>query len=155
MSQQTTNTNADRRKSTCHHCKKQGHYRKQCHLLKKQQKQTENNQSNAGNENSHANNSNPNTNNNKNSKRAKRKLKTVYPPSETCGKTNHSTEKFYFGANATSRPPPRHRRPERQKKQVQEGANQCNSNETPQAATQNLNLKCRVFTPELRLTDRR
>ena len=36
VSQQPTNTNADRPKPTCHHCKKPGHYRNQCRLLKKQ-----------------------------------------------------------------------------------------------------------------------
>ena len=36
VSQQPTNTNADRPKPTCHHCKKLGHYPNQCRLLKKQ-----------------------------------------------------------------------------------------------------------------------
>ena len=96
MNQQPTNNNADRPKPTCHHCKKSGHYRNQCRLLKKQRDQTENNENNPGNKNSDANNSNSNSNinnnnnNNKNSYRAKRKRKTVYPPFETCGKTNHS-----------------------------------------------------------------
>ena len=35
VSQQPTNTNADRSKSTCHHCKKPEHYRNQRRLLKK------------------------------------------------------------------------------------------------------------------------
>ena len=35
VSQQPTNTNADRPKATCHHCKKPGHYRNHCRLLKK------------------------------------------------------------------------------------------------------------------------
>ena len=143
VSQQPTNTNAERPKPKCHHCKKPGHYRNQCRLLKKQQEQTGNNQKNSGNKNSDANTSNQNSNvnnnnNNRNNNRAERKPKTVYPPCETCGKTNHSTEKCYFGANAANRPPPRHRRPERQN-QVQERANQNDSNESNQAATQNLN----------------
>ena len=110
--------------------------------------------------NSDANTSNPNgnvnypNNNNKNSNRAERKPKTVYPPCETCGKTNQPTEKCYNGANAANRPPPRHKRPERQN-QVQERADQNDSNETTQASAQNLNWKCYVLTPELRLTDRR
>ena len=142
VSQQPTNTNADRPKPTCHLCKKPGHYRNQCRLLKKQREQTENDQNNPGNKNSAANNSNPNgnvnnNNNKKNSNKAERKPKTVYPPCETCGKTNHATEKCYFGANAANRPPPRHRRPERQN-QVPERANQSDSNEAPQAAAQNL-----------------
>ena len=143
VSQQPTNTNVDRPKQTCHHCKKPGHYRNQCRLLKKQREQTENIQNNPGNKNSAANTSNPNsnvnnTNNNKNSNKAERKQKTVYPPCETCGKTNHSTEKCYFGANSANRPPLRHRRPERQN-QVSERANQSDTNEAPQAAAQNLN----------------
>ena len=143
VSQQPANTNADRPKPTCHHCKKPGHYRNQCFLLKKQREQTENNQNNPGNKNSGANTSNPNSNvtnnnNNKNNNRAERKPKTVYPPCETCGKTNHSTKKCYLGANASNRPPPRHRRPERQN-QVSQRANQSDTNETSQAAAQNLN----------------
>ena len=141
VSQQPTNTNADRLKPTCHHCKKPGHYKNQCGLLRKQREITENTQNIPGNNNSDPNNSNPNSNvnnnNNKNANRAKRKPKTVYPPCATCGKTKHSIEKSQFGANAANRPPPRHRRPERQN-QVQERANQSDSNETPQAAAQNL-----------------
>ena len=85
VSQQPTNTNADRPKPTCHHCKKPGHYRNQCRLLKKQREQTENNLNNPGNKNSDANTSNPNSNannnnNNRNNNRAVKKPKTVYPP---------------------------------------------------------------------------
>ena len=115
VSQQPTNTNADKLKPTCHHFKKPGHYRNQCRLLKKQREQTEIIQNIPGNKNSDANTSNPsnnvnnNDNNHKNSNRADRKPKTVYPPCETCGKTSHSTEKCYFGANAANGPPPRHR----------------------------------------------
>ena len=143
VSQQPTNTNADRPKLTCHHCKRPGQYRNQCRLLKKQREQTENNQNNPGNKNSDANTSNPNSNvsnnnDNKNSIRAERKPKTVYPPCDTCGKLYHSTEKCYFGANAANRPPPRHRRPERQN-QIPERANQSDNNEAPQAAAQSLN----------------
>ena len=107
VSQQPTNINADRPKPTCHQCKKPGHYRNQCRSMKKQREQTENNQNNPGKKNSDTNTSNPNSNvnknnNNRNSNRAERKPKTVYPPCETCGKTNHSTEKCYFGANAAN-----------------------------------------------------
>ena len=142
-SQQPTNTNADRPKPTCHHCTKPGHNRNQCRLLKKQRETTENNQNNPGNKNSDANTSNPNSNannnnNKRNKNRAERKPKNVYPPCETCEKTNQSTEKCYFGAIAANRPPPRHRRPERQN-QVPERANQNDSNEAPQAAAQKIN----------------
>ena len=68
---------------------------------------------------------------------AERKPKTLYPPCETCGKTNNSTEEYYYDANAANRLPSRHTRPERQN-QVQERANQNYSNETIQAAAQNL-----------------
>ena len=67
-----------------------------------------------------------------------KKPKTAYRPCETCGETNHATEKCYFGANAANRPLPRHRRPERQN-QVPERANQSDSDEAAHAATQNLN----------------
>ena len=144
VSHNTVNANTDKTKPTCHYCKKPGHYKKQCRLLIKQREQTENIQNNPGNKNRDANTSNPkgnvnNPNNNKrNSNRAERKPKTVYPPCETCGKTNHSTERCYHGANAANRPPPRQRRPERQN-QVQERADQNDSNEINQAAAQNLN----------------
>ena len=143
VSEQPTNTNADRPKPKFHHCKKPGNYRNQCRLLKKQLQQTENDQIYPGKKNSAANTSNPNgkvnnNNNNTNSNKAERKPKTVNPPCETCGKTNQSTEKCYFGANAANRPPPRHRRPERQN-QVPERANQSDSNDAPQATAQNIN----------------
>ena len=144
VSHNTVNANTDKTKPTCHYCKKPGHYKNQCRLLKKQREQTENNQNNPGNKNSDANTFNPNgnvnnpNNNNRNSNRAERKPKTVYPPCETCGKTNHSTERCYHGANAANRPPPRQRRPETQN-QIQERANQNDSKEINQAAAQNLN----------------
>ena len=141
VSQNTVNANADRTKPTCHYCKKPGHWKNQCRLLKKQREQTQNNQNNPGNKNSDANTSNRNgnvNNNDRNSNRADRKPKTVYPPCETCGKTNHSTEKCYHGANAANRSPPRQRRPERQN-QVRERASQNDSTENHQAAAQNLN----------------
>ena len=144
VSYNTANLIVDRTKPTCHYCKKPGHSGNQCRLLKKQRDQTENNQNNPGNKKSDANTSYPNgyvnnlENNNRNSNRAERKPKTVYPPYETCGKTNHSTEKCYNGANAANRPPPRQKRPKKQN-QVQERANQNDSNETSEAAAQNLN----------------
>ena len=113
-------------------------FRKQCRLLKKQREQTENIQNNPGNKNSDANTSNSNStvnnNHNKNGNRAQGKPKTVYLLCETCGKTNHSTEKCYYGANAANT---RHRKPETQN-QVQERASQNDSNETAQAPAQNL-----------------
>ena len=89
-------TNANQRATTV---KKLRKYRNQCRLVKREKEQTENTQNNPGSKNRGANKSIPNnnTNNNnsnnnyKNSNRAGRKPKTVSPPSETCGKTNHST----------------------------------------------------------------
>ena len=113
-------------------------------MFKKQREQTENDQNNPGNKNGDANTSNPNSNvnnennNSKNSNRGEKRPETIYPPSETCGKTDHSTEKGYFGANAANRPPPRHRRPQRQN-QAAERADQNDSNEAPQGTAQNLN----------------
>ena len=136
----TANTNADGPKSTYHHCKKPGHYRDQCRLLKKQREQTEINQNFSGKKNSDAITSNPssnanfNFNNNKNRYKVERRPKTVYPSCETCGKTNHSTVRGYYAANADNRP---HRRPERLN-QVQKTASPNDSNETLQAPTQKL-----------------
>ena len=147
VSQQPTNTKANRPKPTCQYCKKPGHYRNQCRFLKKQREQTENTQNNPGNKNSGANSFAPNSNvnnkinnnsNQKNGNSVGRKPKTVYPPCETCGKTNHSTEKCYFGDNAANRPPPQHRRPEGQN-QNEERENQIDSREVAQAAAPNLN----------------
>ena len=138
VSQQPTNTNADGPKPTCHHCKKPGHYRNQCRLLKKQRQQTENNQNNPENKNSDANTSDPNSNvnnnnNNRNSNRAEKSRKVFTHP------VRHVAKQTIPQRNATSEPmPPRHRRPERQN-QVSERANQSDTNEVPQPAAQNLN----------------
>ena len=111
VSQQPINTNAKKSKPTCHHCRKPGIYRNHCRLLKTQRERPEKNQNNPRNENSDANNCNQNrnvhniSNNNnkhKNSNRAEREPKTVYPQCETCGKTNHSAEKCYYGANTAN-----------------------------------------------------
>ena len=132
VSHHTANANADRPKPTCQHCERPGLYGNQCRLFKTQREQTENNQNIPGYENCDANTSYPNSNvnnhnNQKNSNRAERKPKIVYPPCETCGKANHSTEKCYYLANAANRPPPRHRRPEKQN-QVHKRINQIDSN---------------------------
>ena len=70
--------------------------------------QIDGNPDNAGNVNSDTNDSNPN--NHKND----RKSRTLYPPCETCGKTNHSTERCYVGANAANRPLPWKNKPQEQ-----------------------------------------
>ena len=58
------------------------------------------NRDNAGNVNSDTNDSNLND------QKIDRKSRTVYPPCATCGKTNHSAERCYVGANAANRPLP-------------------------------------------------
>ena len=70
--------------------------------------QIDGNPDNAGNINSDTNDSNPN--NHKND----RKSKTLYPLCETCGKTNHSAERCYVGANAANRPLPWKNKPQEQ-----------------------------------------
>ena len=89
-------------------------------------------------------NSNPNNKvsnntkaNNKNIQR-ERRSRPVFPPCETCGRTSHSTEKCYHGANAANRPPPRNGQPEGQK-QVEQRNAQNNSDGNVQAAAQILN----------------
>ena len=128
--QQGTQHNSEKPKPTCHHCKKPGHYRNQCRQLKRGKDQVQNNTDSAtNNKNSNGSaqtNSNPNQKetvankaNNANNQRDK-KTRPVFPPCETCGRTNHSTERCYLGANAAKRPPSRNRRPEGQN-QVQQG----------------------------------
>ena len=70
--------------------------------------QIEGNPDDAGNINSDANDSNANNH------KIERKSRTVYPPCETCGKTNHSTERCYVGANAANRPLPWKNKPQEQ-----------------------------------------
>ena len=97
----------------------------------KKSENTENTQNNPGNKNSDASNSNPNSNlnnnnnnhnNYKNSNGAERKPETVYLPYETCGKTNHSAERCYVGANAANRPLPWKSKPEEQSGHHQQDA---------------------------------
>ena len=144
--QQDTQQNSGKPKPTCHHCKKPGHYRNQCRQLKREKDQTHNNTNSATNNNGSAQtNSNPNNNkvtdnakgNNTNNQRD-RKPRPVFPPCETCGRTNHSTERCYLGANAANRPPPRNRRTEGQN-QAQQRNTQNNSDGNVQAAPQPLN----------------
>ena len=146
--QQDTRENSEKPKPTCHHCKKPGHYRNQCRQLKRRKDQVQNNTDSAtNNKNSNGNaqtNSNPNQKetvankaNNANNQRDK-KTRPVFPPCETCGRTNHSTERCYLGANAANRPPPRNRRPEGQN-QAQQRNTQNGSDGNVQTAAQPLN----------------
>ena len=70
--------------------------------------QIEGNPDNAGNIHSDTNDSNS-----KNPK-IDRKSRTLYTPCETCGKTNHSRERCYVGANAVNRPLPWKNKPQQQ-----------------------------------------
>ena len=146
VTQQTTQQNSEKPKQTCHHCRKPVHYRNQCRQLKRERDQTRKSTNRADKSNGGGQ-ANPNYNNGKvssdtsanntNNQKDKRS-RTVYPPCETCGRTNHSTEKCYLGANAADRPPPRNRRPEEQN-QVQQRNAQRNSDENVPAAAQTLN----------------
>ena len=70
--------------------------------------QIEGNPDDAGNINSDTNDSSPNN------YKFDRKSRTLYPPCETCGKTNHSTERCYVGANAANKPLPWKNKPQEQ-----------------------------------------
>ena len=146
--EQDTQQNTGKPKPTCHHCKKPGHYRNQCRQLKREKDQGQNNTdsaaNNKNNNGSAPTNSNPNNKapvankaNNTNNQRDRRP-RPVFPPCETCGRTNHSTERCYLGANAANRPPPRNKRPEGQN-QAQQGKTQNNSDGNVQAVAQPLN----------------
>ena len=122
VTQQAPQQNSNKPRPTCHHCRTPGHYQNQCRQLKREIDQTRSNTNSANNNNGSAQtNSNPsnnkvanNTKGNNINNQKDRKLRTVFPPCETCGRNNHSTEKCYLGANAADRPPPRNRRPEGQ-----------------------------------------
>ena len=78
--------------------------------------QIEGNKDDAGNINSDTNDSNPNNH------KIGRKSRTLYPPCETCGKTDHSTERCYVGANAENSPLPWKSKPEGQSGHHQQDA---------------------------------
>ena len=137
--------NSEKPKPTCHHCKKPGHYRNRCRQLKREKDQVQNNTdsaaNNKNNNGSAQTNSNPNHKapvankvNNTNNQRDRRP-RPVFPPCETCGRTNHSTERCYLGANAANRPPPKNRRPEGQN-QAQQRNTQNNLDGNVQAVAQ-------------------
>ena len=146
VTQQAPQQNSNKPRPTCHRCKKPGHYQNHCCQLKREKDQTRNNTNSANNNNGSAQtNSNPNNNkitnntkgNNINNHRD-RKSRPVFPPCETCGRNNHSTDKCYLGANAANRPPPRNRRPEGQN-QGQLNNAQSNPDGNAQAAAHALN----------------
>ena len=51
---------------------------------------------------------------NPNNHKIDKKSRTLYPPCQTCGETNHSTERCYVGANAANRPLPWNNKPQEQ-----------------------------------------
>ena len=123
-----------------------GQYWKQCRQLKREKGQAQYktnsaatiNNSNCGQINSNSNNNiSTNTIANKTNNQKNRKSKPVYPPCETCGKTNHSIEKSCSGANAANKPPPRNKQPKGQN-QVQQRNAQNNSDVNVEDAAQTL-----------------
>ena len=148
VTQQAPQQNSNKPRPTCQHCKKPGHYQNQCRQLKREKDHTRNITNSANNNNGNAQtNSNPKNNkvannakgNNINNQRD-RKSRLVFPPCETCGRNNHSTEKCCIGANAANRPEKddRNRRPEGQNQGQQNNA-ESNSDGNVQAAAQVLN----------------
>ena len=145
VTQQPTQQNSEKPKPTCHYFKKPSHYRNQCPQLKLEKDPSRNNTSRADNNknkngsrqtNSNSNNKvSNNTNANNINIQKDRRHRPVYPPCETCGRTNRSAEKCYFEANAANKPPPRNMRPEGQN-QVQQRNAQSNSDGNVQAAAQ-------------------
>ena len=101
VTQQAPQQNSEQPKPTCYHCKKPGHNQNQCRQLKREKDQTRNNTNSAINNNGNAQtNSNPNKKLSNNTKanntniQRDRRVRPVFPPCETCGRTNHSTEKY-------------------------------------------------------------
>ena len=145
VTQQAPQQNSKKLKPTWHHCKRPGDYQNQWRQLKRKKDQTRNKMNSANNNNGSAQtNCNPkikvsyNTKANNIKNQRNRRSRPVFPSCATCGRTNHSTEKCYLGANAANRPPPRNRRPEGQNQVKQRNA-PSNSNGNVQAAAQTLN----------------
>ena len=118
VTQQAAQQNSEKPKPHCHQCKKPDHRRNQCLQLKREKDQARSNtntddnnngggQPNSNSKNKISNNTNANNTNNQKDRRPRH----VYPPCDTCGNSNQSTEKCYFGANAANRPPHRNKRP--------------------------------------------
>ena len=109
VTQQAPQQYSNKHKPTCRHCKNPGQYQNQCRQLKREKNQTRNSTNSASNNiGSPQTNSNPNNKvanntkgNNINNQR-NRRPRPVFPPGETCGRTSHSTEKCYLGANAAN-----------------------------------------------------
>ena len=145
VTQQAPQQNSENPKPTCHHGKKPRHYQNQCRQLKREKHSTRNiansankNNGSAQTNSSHNNKVSNDTKTNNTNNQRDRRSRHVFPPCETCFRTNHSTEKCYLGANAANRPPPRNGRPEGQN-QVQQRNAQTKSDGNVQAAAQTLN----------------
>ena len=95
---------AEKQKAVCYYCKKPGHHKSQCRKLKRDQKAEKTAKSDKNEKTSQP------------EQKSKPKEKPKFPPCETCKKTNHSTDKCYFGANAANRPPPRNRKDDSKEK---------------------------------------
>ena len=100
--------------------------------------QIEGNKEDAGNINSDTNDSNPNN------LKIGGKSRTLYPPCEACGKTDHSTERCYVGANAENRPLPWKSQLEGESGHPQQDA-QNSITGCVLARAQHLNWKCHIF----------
>ena len=93
VTQQVTQQSSKMPETTCHHCKKPGHYRNQCRELEREKDPTQKNtvsaDNNSGQTNSNSNKKcSNNTNANKTINKKNRRHRPVYPPYETYGKTN-------------------------------------------------------------------
>ena len=114
INQQET-TEAAKQKPTCYYCKKPGHHKSQCRKMKRDQKTAN---ETGGKPESPAN----------SDQKQKQKEKPKYPPCETCKKTNHTTDKCYFGANAANKPQPRNKKNDAQASTNRNNQNNPNSN---------------------------
>ena len=145
VTQQAPQQNSDKSEPTCHHCKNPSHYQNQSRQLKRETDQTRTNTISASNNNGSAQtNSNPNNKVSNNTKanntynQRGKGSRPVFLPCETCGRTNHCTEKCCLGAKAANIPPPRNRRQKAQKQAQQRNA-KSKSDGNVQAAAQALN----------------
>ena len=112
LEQNTVSQNAtkvfQKPKPTCQQSIKPGHYKNHCRQIEKQEKQPADTKNSPGSNNSEPTNSDSSINNKNgiNDNKNDRKPRTVHPPCEIYGETNHSTERCCIGANAAKRQAP-------------------------------------------------
>ena len=112
VSQYSTKSNSEKPKPTCHHCKKPENYKNQCMPLAEETKGTSGGHKKTVLGTTKATKVHPQTliptprTTTTIVTKKNRKPRTVNTPCDTCGKTNHSTESCYFGANTAIRLPP-------------------------------------------------